>query len=763
MEILVQNLLNIPLYGKILLALLILLITPPIRRPILSVPIMLFLKKTGLLPTISETEQAAIDAGSVWIDGDLFSGKPNFKKILKESYPKLKKAEADFINNQVETLCNMTTDWEITQKRDFPEEVWEYLKKEKFFGMIIPKKYGGLEFSALAHSTIIAKIASRSTALAITTMVPNSLGPAELLVHYGTEAQKDHYLPRLADGREVPCFALTEPDAGSDAGAMTSHGEVFEKNGKHFIRLTWEKRYITLAAISTVLGVAFKLSDPKNLLGKGKAPGITCALVPSDHPGVILGKRHDPLGIPFFNCPTEANKIEIPVEWIIGGKDKAGLGWRMLMESLAAGRGISLPANCTGGAKLLYRAAGAYAGIRHQFGLPIGKFEGIEEPLARIGGYTYLLDAMRTFIAGAIDGGAKPAVITAIAKYNATETFRTIINDGMDILGGAAISRGPKNLLANPYIATPISITVEGANIITRTLIIFGQGAIRCHPYALAEIEAVAENNTKKFDRAFWGHISHIIKNTLRSKILYFSRGNLSASPIGGPAKKYIKKLNWSSATFAILADLAMGLLGGELKRKESITGRFGDILSWMFLATTAIRRFEADGRPKEDEVFLDWSCQQALYKIQTALEDLTRNMGFPFRLMHFWFRLNPIGKKPSDKLSHQIAKAMQSNSKQRQRLTEGLLIPKDPKDQLNILDAALIAQEKAAPILKALKTAIKKGQVKKSPQDQLIKEALSQKLITPTQADTLKTATALRNKAVEVDAYDLKTYTKNR
>lgn len=458
----------------------IFLITP-IRRALVSSIIMKILGP--IMPTISETERTAIESGAVWAEGELFSGKPDFKKLMNEPYPTLTREEQAFLDGPVDELCSVVDDWEVWERREIPDAAWDIIKREKFLGMIIPKEYGGLGFSGLAHSEVILKLATRSIPVCITVMVPNSLGPAELLMHYGTDAQKKYYLPRLASGEEIPCFALTEPGAGSDAGSISSSGTVFRgADGKLQIRLNWNKRYITLAAISTLLGVAFKLRDPENLLGKGEDLGITCALVPAHVPGVVIGRRHDPLGTPFYNCPTQGHDVVIPLDNVVGGVEGCGKGWRMLTESLAAGRGISLPAQSSGGTQLGTRVISAYASIRKQFGMPIGKFEGIEEPIARIAGFNYLLDAMRKYTLGAIDSGIKPAVVTAMAKYNSTEIGRKVINDAMDVSGGSGISRGPRNLLAHFYIATPIAITVEGANILTRTLIIFGQGALRAHP-----------------------------------------------------------------------------------------------------------------------------------------------------------------------------------------------------------------------------------------------------------------------------------------
>ena len=473
---------------------------PSVRRQVLTSRIVAILNKLKLLPVISETEQTAIEAGNIWVDGELFSGKPDFKRILNESYPRLTDEEQAFLDGPVEQICEMSPDWEVMRNKELSKETWDYIKEQRFFGLIIPREYGGLGFSALAHSAVIAKLSTRCGGLTTTVMVPNSLGPAELLLHYGTKEQKDKYLPRLARAEEIPCFALTEPGAGSDAGAMTSRGVVFkDEDGKLFIRLNWKKRYITLAGISTLLGIAFKLSDPDNLLGKGKNPGITCALVPADTQGVVLGLRHDPLGVPFWNCPTEGHDVVVPVDAIIGGAAQAGNGWRMLMESLAVGRGISLPASATGGTRYAARVLGAYTSVRKQFGLSIGKFEGIEEPMARVGGWAYMLEAGRIYTCGGLDSGQKPPVVTAMAKYSFTEILRKAINDGMDVLGGAAISRGPRNLLSTGYMTVPINITVEGANILTRTLMVFWAGRNPLSPLCLQGNPGIDEQRSHCF------------------------------------------------------------------------------------------------------------------------------------------------------------------------------------------------------------------------------------------------------------------------
>jgi acyl-CoA dehydrogenase len=745
------------------------LVTEPIRRFVATAPVLEILRALKFLPKISDTEREALEAGTIWVDGELFSGRPDFDRLLTESWPRLSAEEQAFLDGPVEEVCRMTDDWDVNLRRDLSAETWAYLKKERFFGMIIPKEFGGLGFSAFAHSAVIAKLSSRSQTLAISVMVPNSLGPAELLLHHGTPEQKTRYLPRLATGDEMPCFALTEPGAGSDAGGMSSHGEVFRgDDGELYLRLTWNKRYITLASISTVLGLAFKLRDPENLLGKGTDPGITCALIPSDTEGVEIGRRHDPLGIPFYNCPTTGEGVVVPASCIIGGNEGAGRGWLMLMASLAAGRGISLPAASTGAAKLVARVAGAHAAVRKQFGLPIGRFEGIEEPLARIAGTTWLLEAARRYTCGGIDSGAKPAVITAMAKYQFTESFRRVINDGMDVVAGNGISRGPRNLLAAAYAATPVMITVEGANILTRTLVVFGQGAIRCHPHAYAEIQAAAEGDLARFDREFWGHVVHVLRNGCRALVLSLTRGLLGFSPIGGPSARYLRRLAWASASFAFFADVAMGTLGGDLKRKEKLTGRFADVFSWMYLATAGIRRFEADGRPKEQLPFLCWSCETALAEIQRAFDGIFRNWDVPVIGLIFrgpvalWSRFNRFSSGPSDALGAQVAQALQLPGALREELTDGLFIPEDENEALGRLERAFRLCTEADALISKAKKAGRKNKWGRLPVPELVAKAVEEGVLSADDADLVREAEAARDDAVQVDAFDLEDYARS-
>ncbi len=752
-------------------------LVPPIRRILVTKLLMKIM--APIMPKISDTERTALDAGVVWIEADLFSGKPDFNKILKEPYPQLTAEERAFIDGPCEKLCSMIDTWKIWKSREIEQDIWDYLKKEKFLGMIIPKSYGGLEFSALAHSEVIMKLASRSIPVCVTVMVPNSLGPAELLIHYGTDEQKKKYLPKLAIGQEMPCFGLTEPGAGSDAGAITSSAELFKgEDGKIYMKLNWNKRWITLAAISTVIGLAFRLRDPKNLLGKGEDLGITVALIPAHLKGVVVGKRHDPLSIPFYNCPTQGVDVVIDAaEAIIGGLDNVGKGWGLLMECLAAGRGISLPSQSAGGAKLISRAVSAHAVVRQQFGVSIGQFEGVEEPLARIGGITYALEAMRRFTVGALDKGIKPPVITAIAKYYSTELGRKTIIDGMDIVGGAAISLGKRNLLAEIYTATPIGITVEGANILTRTLIIFGQGALRAHPYAYREVKSIEENDLKTFDWAFWSHVGHIVRNTCRAILLSVTRGYIVVGQGPKELRAYTRRLVWASASFAILADVAMGTLGGSLKFREKVTGRFADILAWMYISTAIIRRFEAEGKKSEDAAYAKYMLKMALYEIQNAFDGLFDNMygvqqktlvgKLVFGTFHFlfktvlgaWSRTNSMGSQASDHLQHVICQSMMTVGEVRDRLTEGIYIPKDTTQQLGRLENAMKLVHASAVIEKKMAKARKSGQLPRLKGAALLEKAKELNVVSPEEYELVKKAAEARWDAIQVDDFTEEEY----
>ena len=764
---------QIPLWGWIVFAIVALVFNiPPLRQRLITAYIVKAIAALKLLPKISATEREAIEAGNVWVEGEFFSGKPNFKRLINEPYPlipqnsqletnsELNKIRS-FLDNQVETVCQMATDWEIHSRKDLPPEVWDYLRQERFFGMMIPAEYGGLGFSNLAYSVVMTKLASRSFTHTATVGVTNSLGPAKLLLRYGTQAQKDLYLPKLATGEEIPCFALTEPNAGSDAGSIVSSGVVFEgEDSKLYLRLNWEKRYITLATIATLMGLAFRLRDPDNLLGKGEDVGITCALIPTDTPGVTIDRRHDPMGVPFYNSPTIGKDVIVSIDQIIGGVSQAGRGWKMLMQSLAAGRGISFPATCTGIAKLVTRVTGAYARVRRQFGLNIGRFEGVEEPLARIGGLTYIMEAARLYTVGAVDRGKQPAVVSAIAKYNFTELSRQIINDGMDIMGGAGICRGPRNLLANIYAATPIPITVEGANILTRTMIIFGQGVIRSHPYVYQEIDALSKSDVKAFDRVFWQHLGSIVRNFFRTVLLSLSRGYLAVSPVSGATAKYYRKLAWASASFAFLTDISLITYGGTLKRQEKLTGRFADLLSWMYLATATLRRYEAEGRNKKDIPLIDWSMQYAFAQIQQGFIGIFDNMPVPLLgIVAAWWRLNPIGAMPADRLGSKIARIMQTPGRQRNNLTQDIYLPTNTEEALGRLEQALMLSVSAETIIHKIKAAIKEGKLPQTKPIMLIRDALEAKIISLDEVELLTQAEAVRNKAVQVDSFTLEEY----
>jgi acyl-CoA dehydrogenase len=765
----------------VFITVMLIFLVKPLRTVLISRFIMSLMRKLGVIPQISATERTALEAGVVWIEKDLFSGKPDFEKILSEPYAKLTKEEQDFMDGPVEELCKLCDPWKIWKNREVSPDVWKYIKDNGFLGMIIPKEHGGLGFSAMAHSEVVMKVASRSLPTSITIMVPNSLGPAELLIHYGTESQKKYWLPRLASGQEIPCFGLTEPLAGSDAGSITSSGVVFRgEDGKLKIKLNWNKRWITLAGISTVIGLAFRLRDPDNLLGRGEDIGITCGLIPSNSKGVDISRRHDPLTIPFHNCPTQGVDVVVDLEEsVVGGLSGVGNGWSMLMECLAAGRGISLPAQSTGGAKLAYRTASSHSLIRKQFGVSIGKFEGIEEPLARIGATTYAMEAMRRFTLGALDKGLKPPVITAMMKYQATEMGRKVVNDAMDVMGGAGISLGQRNLIAEGYVATPIGITVEGANIMTRTLIVFGQGALRCHPFAFDEVSAIESGNVQKFDTAFWGHIGHVVRNACRSILLSISRGYLASAPAGTHPKVRIhyRRLSWASATFAILADVAMGSLGGQLKMKEKITGRFADIFANMYMSTCVLRRFKEDGQKEEDLPYVQFFLKQSMADIQKGFDGLFDNLKIPGLRWLFkevfgaWSRINSIGSQATDGWSHLIANSMMYFTEQRDRLTAGIywvtesthgretVLARSKIDQTARLENAYTVVSKAEVAEKKIRSAIKVGSISKKKGKLAWDEALGKKIISDEEYKLLSEADQVRFDAILVDDFSESEY----
>lgn len=735
----------------------------PLRR-LISTPIMGLMRAAGFLPKISETERVALEAGVVWIERDFFSGNPSFKTLMRKTHPSLSEEEKAFLNGPVETLCAMVDDWKIWKERSIPTEVWNFLKKEKFFGIIIPKNYGGLEFSAHAHSEIIAKLTSRSISVAVTTMVPNSLGPAELLIHYGTQAQKDYYLPRLARGDEMPCFALTEPGAGSDAGSIVAEGILFKgEDGKLYLRLNWNKRWITLAGVATVIGLAFQLRDPENYLGRGTDVGITCALIPAKTTGVKADRRHDPMGIPFYNCPTQGRDVVVEAEaCIIGGLANAGLGWKMLMESLAAGRGISLPSQSVAAAKLTSRFAGAHSTIRKQFGISIGKFEGVSEALARIAGLTYAMDAMRTLTTSALNQGIKPPIVTAITKYYATELGRKVINDGMDILAGAGLSRGPRNLLSSHYLAAPLGVTVEGANILTRTLMIFGQGVIRAHPYAYKLVKTLETNDRVGFDQALWGHVGHIVQSTFRAPLMSLSRG-LVYWDCPKRNSRYFQKLAWASASFALTTNAAMVLLGSRLKFKESLSGRFSDVLAWIYIGFGVLSRFASNSYPQEDQQLVDWAMKYVFNQIQAAFDGIYANLKFPgltwfIKGFGVWSRINTLHEEIPDELSHNVANLLMRTSESRNRLTQGIYISQNSTDLSGRLEHALRLSEVASKIEFKIKDAIKHDLLDKKT-DKIAEKARMLGIISPDELQALHEAEKACWEAIQVDDFSEEAY----
>ena len=745
-----------------------------LRRDKLTRPVYQFFKR--VLPPMSATEQEALEAGDTWWEADLFRGAPDWKKWLDIPYPTLSKEEEQFLAQQTEEFCAMISDWDIVHKdKDLPTAAWEFLKKEKFFGMIIPEEYGGLGFSALAHSTVVTKIATRSCSAAVTAMVPNSLGPAELLMKYGTEEQRQHYLPRLACGEEIPCFALTGPEAGSDAGAMTDTGIVCmgEYQGRQCIglSLTWNKRYITLAPVATVLGLAFKMQDPEHLLSTVVDRGITVALIPTSLPGVEIGHRHFPMGMTFMNGPTRGENVFIPLEWIIGGVERAGQGWRMLVECLSEGRAISLPALATATGKLSYRMTGAYAKIRTQFNLTIGNFEGVEEALARIAGHTYQLEAARIITAGAVDAHIKPAVVSAIAKYHMTEKSRSVIEDAMDIHAGRGLILGPSNYLAHAYMSMPIGITVEGANILTRNLMIFGQGAVRCHPFIAREMLAAKDPDEsaglRDFDSLIFRHIGYGISNFVRTLTLGLSAGRIAASPTQDASKGFYQQLTRMSSALALVSDISMLMFGGELKRKERLSARLGDVLSQLYLASAVLRYYEGNGRAAADLPYVRWNVELALHECQRAFNDFFDNLpnrAIAVLLKRVVFPWGDAYRKPADRLDHGIVQTMWADTELRERLTRYTYIGTSNADSAYIVENAFsrIVATKAAR--DSIRAAIKQGKLPADMAlDALAAAAVNQKICSPADAEAYVEAERARNLAIQVDEHESLTFHPNQ
>ena len=741
----------------------------PLRRLLLTAAI--FRTYKSILPQMSDTERDALEAGTVWWEGELFQGNPDWKKLLAYPVPALTAEEQSFMDEEVERVCELVDDWQVTTElNDMSPEAWAYIKDKGFLGMIIPKAYGGLGFSAYAHSQVVTKLSTRCSALSVSVMVPNSLGPAELLMHYGTDEQKNHYLPRLAKGLEIPAFALTSPWAGSDAASIPDFGIVCKGlwQGKEVLgmQVSWDKRYATLAPVCTVIGLAFRLYDPDGLIGDKQDLGITCALVPRDTPGAEFGRRHFPLNAMFMNGPTRGKDVFMPLDYIIGGSRMAGKGWRMLMECLAAGRSISLPSSNTGMSQLTARAVGAYARVRSQFKMAVGRFEGVEEPLTRIGAYTYMMDAARKMTAGAVDLGEKPSVASAIAKYHVTERARQVVNDGMDIIGGKGICLGPSNFLGRAYQQLPVGITVEGANILTRSLILFGQGAIRCHPYVLKEMQAAhhpdAEQGLVDFDKALFGHIAFTLRHGLRA----FRKGMTGSHFVSVPenvapeTRRYYQQLTRFSAAFAFLADISMLVMGGELKRREKLSARLGDILSMMYLCSATLKRYESEGRQAEDAPLMHWAIWDAMYKTQMAFDGVVAN--FPNKLIgRLLYRIIfPLGHPydvPSDKIGHQVARILISPSAARDRLTAETYLPKSASESVGAIELALKATIAAEPIEARIRAAEKDGAFDNLPEANvrdIAKVAFSLGLVKADEYALLKRRNQLRDIVIRVDDF---------
>jgi len=704
-----------------------------------------------MLPTMSDTEKEALEAGNTWWDGELFSGMPDWDKLMSFPAPALSEEEQAFIDGPCEQLCRMLDDWEISHERaDMPPEVWDFIRKNRFFAMIIPKQYGGLEFSAYANALVIMKLASRNSTASSTVGVPNSLGPAELLLHYGTEEQRQRWLPGLASGEEIPCFALTSPQAGSDAAALIDSGVVckgrWEGEETIGIRLNWDKRYITLAPVATVLGLAFKLYDPDHLIGDIEEYGITAALIPTDLPGVGIGRRHYPLSIPFQNGPTTGKDVFVPLDFIIGGVANAGKGWKMLVELLSVGRAITLPSTAAGGGQAAVYAAGAYTQLRRQFNLPVAKFEGVGEALARIAGHSYIMNAAVSVTAGAITQGEKPAVPSAILKYHCTELGRKVANDAMDVHGGKAIMMGPKNYLGRPYMATPIAITVEGANILTRSLIIFGQGAMRCHPFVLRELQAARDTDPERglveFDEALFSHVGYAISNAARAFFMALTHAKFSRVPLNTPTRRYYQNVNRYSAAFALATDFAMLTLGGRLKIRELLSARLGDVLSCMYLASCVLKHFENQGRPAEDIPLVEWSVRTLMYHAQEQLHGFLRN--FPNRPVAFLLRciIFPRGRTysaPSDELAQKLVSLITRTGEARERLSAQAYRTLEPSSPLGLLQEALALSEQLLPLEQKLKQARREGLIRAEYLGFQIDEAERAEVISAREAATLR------------------------
>jgi acyl-CoA dehydrogenase len=762
---------SVPFWGLLAIALLLAAIAVPLnvkpwRQQLISGPFLAQFRR--MLPEISETEQVALDAGTVGWEGELFAGKPDWNLLKRQPYLELTVEEQTFLDGPVQQLCDMLDNWQITHHdADLNPETWEFLKKHRFFGMIIPKQYGGLGFSAMAHRAVLQKISSVCAVAASTVAVPNSLGPGELLLHYGTEEQKNHYLPRLARGEDIPCFGLTGPTAGSDATSIPDYGIVCrgEYQGKEVvgIRLNFDKRYITLAPVATLIGIAFRMYDPDGLLGEREDLGISLALIPRKTKGMVIGRRHMPLNLPFQNGPVQGKDVFVPLDALIGGIDMAGQGWRMLVECLSVGRAISLPATSTGGTKMGALASGAYARIRKQFNMPIGRFEGVEAALARIAANAYATSALSRMTATAVDLGEKPAVSSAIAKYHTTEMARELIRDAMDVHGGKGVILGPRNYLGRGWQGIPVSITVEGANIMTRNLMIFGQGAIRCHPYVLKEMQAARLNDARerveRFDELLFAHVGYSMRNAVRSLVLGLSFGKFTMVPHDRKTAKYYQKLSRYSASLAFVSDIAMLTLGGKLKQKEHISARLGDVLSHLYICSAMLKRFEAQGRPAADQAILAWAFHNAIYRIQVALRLVVDN--FPNRYMRGLLRfvVFPFGRRekaPGDRLTHKVAQLLLSPSDTRNRLTQGVYLSATSNHPICFMERALPQVIQAEPLERKLLKALKQGEVKGITWEDQVREAVARHILSKEEADILVHVRELVAEIIAVDDFDV-------
>ncbi|MEM7468411.1 MAG: acyl-CoA dehydrogenase [Pseudomonadota bacterium] len=733
-----------------------------LRKQFFTGPLFDFFRKS--MPSVSQTEQDALDAGTVWWDAELFSGSPDWQRLLSLPAENLTDEEQAFLDGPTEQLCEMVNDWEISRSGDLPPDVWQFIKEQGFLGMIIPKSYGGKGFSARAHSRVIMKIASRCGTAAVSVMVPNSLGPSELLMKYGTDEQRNHYLPRLANGTDVPCFALTNPHAGSDAASIPDRGIVCVQNyqGEETlgVRITWDKRYITLGPVATVLGLAFHMYDPDAILGEQKDVGITLALLPTDHEGVEIGRRHLPANQTFQNGPNSGDDVFIPMDWVIGGEDRCGDGWRMLMNCLAVGRSISLPGSSTAALQVCARTTGAYARVRKQFNVPIGKFEGVQEAIARIVANTYMVDAARDVTAGALDAGEEPAVLSAMLKYQATERMRATINDAMDVHGGRAVCNGPSNYLFNAYTAVPVAITVEGANILTRTLIVFGQGAIRCHPWLLKEIESAAESDysvgLEKFDTAIRGHIGGIFSNVARALFKNLTGGLVGSDPSVGEANYWYAQIERASASFATVADLSLAQLGGELKRKERLSGRFADAFAQLYLLSATLKRYEDDGRPHQELPVIEFICTTGLKAFYDALDEILQNLpsrSAAWLLRRIVFPWGRTWRGPSDKLGNQVADMLVSSADFRAKLSRGIYFNDSPDDVIGCLEHAAQLVEQSDDASKKVRQAITDGQIP-AYADDLFEEARKADIINADEESLLRETEKAVRRAIDVDDF---------